>query len=88
MDIDRQFSTLTTFLHTEKAPEKIIIKKCSEKNIAYEILFTSKDGNYDFLRDKIDKENITDIAICGGDGSIGPIVAATLNKVIHIDIIP
>ena len=68
--------------------EKIIIKKCSEKNIAYEILFTSKDGNYDFLRDKIDSENITDIAICGGDGSIGPVVAATLNKAVHIGIIP
>ena len=68
--------------------EKTIIKKCGERNISYEILFTSKDGNYDFLRDKIDNENITDIAICSGDGSIGPIVAATLNKAVHIGIIP
>lgn len=68
--------------------EKTIIKKCNERNRSYEILFTSKDGNYDFLSDKIDNESITDIAICGGDGSVRPIVAATLNKAIHIGIIP
>jgi len=68
--------------------EEKIVRKCREKNISYEILFTSKDGNYDFLHDKIEKENITDIAICGGDGSVGPIVAATLNKPVHIGLIP
>lgn len=68
--------------------EKTIVKKCRERNISYEILFTSKDGNYDFLHDKIEKESITDIAICSGDGSISPIVAATLNRPIHIGLIP
>ena len=68
--------------------EKTIVKKCRERNISYEILFTSKDGDYDFLHDKIETEGITDIAICGGDGSIGPIVAATLNKPVRIGLIP
>ena len=39
--------------------EKKVVSKCRERNISYEILFTSKDGNYDFLHDKIEKENIT-----------------------------
>jgi YegS/Rv2252/BmrU family lipid kinase len=68
--------------------EKKIVSKCLERNIFYEILFTSKEGNYDFLHDKIEKEHITDIAICGGDGSISPIVAATLNKPVYIGLIP
>lgn len=68
--------------------EEKIVRKCREKNIAYEILFTSKDGSYNFLHDKIERGGISDIAICGGDGSIGPIVAATLNMPVHIGLIP
>jgi YegS/Rv2252/BmrU family lipid kinase len=68
--------------------EEKIIQKCEEKNISFEILFTSKDGNYDFLRDKIEKENITDIAICGGDGSIAPVVSSILNIQVNVGIIP
>jgi YegS/Rv2252/BmrU family lipid kinase len=68
--------------------EKKIIKKCEEKSIAFHILFTSKEGDYNFLPDKIREENITDIAICGGDGSISPIVSSLLNISVNIGIIP
>jgi diacylglycerol kinase (ATP) len=68
--------------------EEKIIRKCEEKNISFEILFTSKDGDYDFLHDKIKNESITDIAICGGDGSIAPIVSSILNLPVNIGIIP
>ena len=68
--------------------EKKIIKKCEEKNTAFEILFTSKDGDYNFLHDKIEADGVTDIAICGGDGSIAPIVASVLNVPVNIGIIP
>lgn len=68
--------------------EKKIVSKCRERNISYEILFTSKDGDYDFLHDKIERESITDIVICGGDGSISPVVAATLNRPVRIGLIP
>ncbi len=68
--------------------EKKILKKCEEKNIPFEILFTNKDGDYNFLLEKIENENITDIAICGGDGSISPIVWHILNIPVNIGIIP
>ena len=68
--------------------EKKIIKKCGEKNIAFEILFTSIEGDYNFLHDKILSENITDIAIAGGDGSIRHIVSYVLNSDVNIGIIP
>lgn len=68
--------------------ERKIKKACEEKNIVFEILQTSKDGDYKFLHDKINADAITDIVICGGDGSLAPIVSATLNKDIQIGIIP
>lgn len=68
--------------------EETIIRKCEEKNISFEILFTSKDGDYQFLHDKIKEEDITDIAICGGDGSLSPIISSVLNVPVNIGIIP
>ena len=68
--------------------EKRIIKECGERNVAFDILFTSKEGDYEFLREKIEKEIFTDVVICGGDGSIAPIVAGIINVPVHISIIP
>jgi diacylglycerol kinase (ATP) len=68
--------------------EKKIAKKCMEKNIGYEFLFTAEDGNYFFLREKISRDEITDIVICGGDGSISPVIASLLNLKVDIGIIP
>ena len=68
--------------------QKKIIKRCREKNIGYELLFTPEDGNYSFLREKIDRDEITDIVICGGDGSISPVTASVLNLNVNIGIIP
>ena len=68
--------------------EKKIIKKCGEKNIDFEILFTSANGDYDFLRKKIEKEVITDIVICGGDGSLRAIISSVLNTKINIGLLP
>ncbi|HXR84531.1 MAG TPA: YegS/Rv2252/BmrU family lipid kinase [Hanamia sp.] len=68
--------------------EETIIRKCKEKNLSFEILFTSKDGEYSFLHDKIINETITDIAICGGDGSLSPIICSVLKLPVNIGIIP
>lgn len=68
--------------------EKKIIAKCAGKNIFFDILFTSADGNYDFLKDKIEKEEISDLIICGGDGSLSPVISSLLNTKINIGILP
>lgn len=68
--------------------EEKIVKKCIEKGISFEILFTSKEGDYGFLYEKITEENVSDIAICGGDGSISPIVSSILNLPVNIGIVP
>lgn len=64
--------------------EKKIIKKCTEKKVGFEILFTSKEGNYFFLRDKIHNDKITDIVVCGGDGSLRTVIASVLKVKVNI----
>ena len=71
-----------------KQLEKKISVRCTKENISFEILFTSAEGDYEFLRSKIEKEVITDIVICGGDGSLSPIISSLLNSNINIGIIP
>ncbi|MEO8108771.1 MAG: YegS/Rv2252/BmrU family lipid kinase [Ginsengibacter sp.] len=68
--------------------ERKIIRKCYDHDVAFEMLLTAADGNYAFLRDKIKEDKITDIVICGGDGSLNPLVAALLNIKVNFGIIP
>lgn len=68
--------------------EQKIHQKCAERSVYYEVLFTAKDGKYDYLKEKVQRENITDVVVCGGDGSIGPVIASLLDTEINIGIIP
>jgi YegS/Rv2252/BmrU family lipid kinase len=66
----------------------IITRKTKERQISFEILQTSKTGNYDLLKEKIRKEKISDIVICGGDGTVSSIAASLKDTPINIGIIP
>lgn len=68
--------------------EKKIIKRCTEKKIGFEILPTDKNGNYSFLEEKIYKGALTDVVICGGDGTLSPIISSIQNSNVNIGIIP
>ncbi len=68
--------------------EKKIIVSCLENNIAFEILPTSANKNYDFLKEKIAQDEITDVVICGGDGTLSPVISAILNTKVNVGIIP
>ncbi len=68
--------------------ERKIIKKCLEYNIGFELLSTAEDGDYFFLRDKIRQDKVTDVVICGGDGTLSPVISSLLNIEINIGIIP
>ncbi|MBC7421920.1 MAG: YegS/Rv2252/BmrU family lipid kinase [Ferruginibacter sp.] len=65
-----------------------IKKRTTLENIPFEILHTNADGNYYFLKEKIDAEGITDIVICGGDGTVSQVAASLINEDISIGIIP
>jgi YegS/Rv2252/BmrU family lipid kinase len=66
----------------------IIKNKTSEKNIPFEILPTNAAGDYSFLQEKIAAEKITDIVVCGGDGTVNQIAHALLGIPVNIGIIP
>lgn len=68
--------------------EQKIISKCEKENTPFELLFTNAEGDYHFLPEKIIKENITDVVICGGDGSLAPIISFLLDSSVNVGIIP
>lgn len=65
-----------------------IVEKCATHHCSFEISPTSKDGNYNFLKEKIANDLITDVVICGGDGSLSPIISQLLHSSINVGIIP
>ena len=67
---------------------KKIEVKTSLQGIPFEILFTNAEGDYQFLKEKVLREQITDIVICGGDGTVSKIAGSLLNEKVHIGIIP
>ena len=54
----------------------------------YSIEHTQESGNYNYLPEKIKKEQITDVVICGGDGSINQIATYLIGNPVRIGIIP
>lgn len=73
----------------DKTPAlKIIAARTRQQNIPFEILHTNPQGNYFFLKEKIENEAITDIVICGGDGTVSQIASSLIDQDINIGIIP
>jgi diacylglycerol kinase (ATP) len=66
----------------------LIERKTREKGIEYSIHPTDAEGRYDHLIPLIDKEGITDIVICGGDGTVSAVAAAIQGTGTRIGIIP
>jgi diacylglycerol kinase (ATP) len=67
---------------------EIIKKKTAEKNIPFEILETNAAGKYTYLIEKIVSEKITDIIVCGGDGTVNQVANAVQGIPVNIGIIP
>jgi diacylglycerol kinase family enzyme len=68
--------------------QQLIAQKTAEKGIEYNILPTNAEGNYDFLRTVIEREGITDIVVCGGDGTVSAVMAALQGSSTRVGIIP
>lgn len=67
---------------------ELISRKTLEKGIDFEILSTSESGDYDFLKKKVREEKITDVVICGGDGTVNGVVKVLQKTAVNIGIIP
>ena len=67
---------------------QLIQVKTVASGIDFEILDTNAEGEYDYLKEKIKKEGITDIVIVGGDGSVNQVVASLRDTEIQFGIVP
>lgn len=67
---------------------KLITERTKKENISYQVLHTNAAGDYAYLLEKIKSEKITDVIICGGDGTINQVAAALVQVDVNIGIIP
>lgn len=65
-----------------------IEKLTSEKGLPFQICPTNAEGDYLFLKDLIEEHKITDVVICGGDGTINQVAAALQGDSVNIGIVP
>jgi len=66
----------------------LIEKKCASHQNAFEITHTNKEGDYQYLPQKIAADKITDVIICGGDGTIKQIASYLLDTNVNVGVIP
>lgn len=68
--------------------KELIARETQKRQIPFEILPTTADANYDFVQQKIEKEQVTDVVICGGDGTVNQVVKALAHTGVQFGIIP
>ena len=68
--------------------KELLIRKTQAEKIDFEIIFTRPEDDYHFLIQKIPTQGITDIVVCGGDGTVSAVAAALINSKVRIGIIP
>lgn len=67
---------------------KQIEKLTQEKGVAYEFIHTNSEGNYNFIKEKIETESITDVVIIGGDGTANKVISDLRFSKVNFGIIP
>lgn len=65
-----------------------LFSKMNAEGIPFEFVLTNAEGDYDFLKRRIREEQIKDIVIIGGDGTVSHIVNALRHLPVDFGIIP
>jgi len=72
----------------KKDLQQFIEKKTAEQKITFQIFPSVASGDYSFLRPVIKEQNITDIVIAGGDGTVSHVVGSLMDCNVNFGIIP
>jgi diacylglycerol kinase (ATP) len=75
-------------VQTGKPLPQIVEERCQRENHSFEMVHTVADGDYQFLLEKIQQQQFTDVIICGGDGTISAVASAIRHLPVNIGIIP
>jgi YegS/Rv2252/BmrU family lipid kinase len=73
---------------TKKDLQQYIAKTTKEKGIPFHIFPSVASGDYTFLQSIIKEENITDVVIAGGDGTVSQVVNSLMKEDVNFGIIP
>lgn len=68
--------------------EELISEKTKEQGFAYEVFYTNAAGNYGYLKERILQENVTDVVMVGGDGTVNTVVSALQGIDVNFGIMP
>jgi diacylglycerol kinase (ATP) len=68
--------------------KKLVERETAAQGIAFEMIASHPNGDYDFLKDRIIKERFTDVVIIGGDGTVNQVTDALRNINVRFGIIP
>lgn len=72
----------------KEAIKKMIERETTAQGIPYEMYATNVTGDYDLLKDKILRENFTDVVMIGGDGTVNQVTGALRDLPVRFGIIP
>lgn len=72
----------------KRSLKELITRRTQQEGIEFSILPTDAGGDYSFLIPVIEKEGVTDVVICGGDGTVSAVAAALTGGSVRIAIIP
>jgi len=73
---------------TRHALPTLIDAAAKKHKAQYEILPTVASGDYSFIKNKVAEENITDIIICGGDGTVNTVTRDLYKLNVNFGIVP
>src|SRR5688572_3813381 len=68
--------------------EELLIEKTTAAGFYGEIAYTNAEADYSFLPKKIETDKITDVIVCGGDGSVNQIGQYIIGINVNIGIVP
>ena len=73
---------------TKKGLQEFIENTTKQKGIPFHIFPSVASGDYTFLRSLIREEEITDVVIAGGDGTVSQVVSSLMKERVNFGIIP
>ncbi len=66
-----------------------LIETAAKRHSAnYQVLPTVASGDYGFVKQKIEEESITDVIMCGGDGTVNTVVQGLFETHVNFGIVP
>jgi len=68
--------------------QKLVEEKTTAHSIPFKIFPSVESGDYSFLKPIIRDENITDVVVAGGDGTLSQVVGSLMSEDVNFGVIP